>query len=190
MNRGHMRRLIQAIATSGAALLLTSCAMTTASSYVDTSVDFARYRSFDWGTPDVFPVGDPRLDHDPTFLDHLQGAVEKQLAARGLEHSTAERADLLIHFHASVDQRIEIGETDAQRGYCLDDNCRNRVQEYEAGTVIVDVVDRRTDKLIWRGWSQGRLEGVLDDRDRLIRMIDEGVGKMFAGFPTRIVRAK
>lgn len=185
-----MRPLIRGLATSGAVLLVASCAMTTGSSHVDTAVDFAQYRSFEWGAPDVYPLGDPRLDHNATFLDHLQGAVEKQLAARGLEHSTAERSDLLIHFHASIDERIEIGETDARRGYCLDDGCRNRVQEYEAGTVIVDVVDRRTDKLIWRGWSQGRLEGVLDDRDRLIRMIDEGVGKMFAGFPTRIVRSR
>jgi len=185
-----MRRLIQAIATTGTALLVASCATVSGGSHVDTAVDFAQYRSFDWGAPDAFPLGDPRLDHDATFVDHLQGAVEKQLAARGLEHSTAEGSDLLIHFHASIDQRMEIGEIDARRGYCLDKACRNRVQEYEAGTVIVDVVDRRTDKLIWRGWSQERLDGVLDDRDRLIRTIDQGVVKMFAGFPTRIVRAK
>jgi len=185
-----MRRLIPAIATTGAALLLASCATVTSSSHVDTGIDFAQYRSFDWGAPDVFPVGDPRLDHNSTFVDYLQGAVEKQLAARGLEHSTAERSDLLIHFHASIDQRIEIAATDARRGYCFEGNCENGVQEYEAGTLIVDVVDRKTDKLIWRGWAQRSVDGVLDDRARLVRMIDEGVVKMFAGFPTHVVRSK
>ena len=185
-----MGRLILAIATTGAAALLAGCATTLGSSHVDTTVDFARYRSFDWGAPDVFPVGDPRLDRDPTFLDHLQGAVEKQLVTRGLEHGVAERSDLLVHFHGSIDQRIQIAATDARHGYCLDDNCRNGVQEYEAGTLIVDVVDRGTNKLVWRGWSQRSVDGVLGDRDRLVRMIDEGVARMFEGFPLHVARSK
>jgi hypothetical protein len=185
-----MQRLIQAIATGTAVALLASCATATGSSHVDTTVDFAGYRSFDWGAADAFPVGDPRLDHDATFLDYLQGAVEKQLAARGLEHGAADRADLLIHFHASIDRRLEIAATDARHGYCLDDDCRNGVRDYEAGTIVVDIIDRRTDKLVWRGWSQRSVDGVLDDRDRLVRMIEEGVAKMFVGFPMRIARSK
>ncbi len=185
-----MRRLMQVIATTGAVTLLVSCATATGSSHVDTDVDFARYRTFDWGAPDVFPVGDARLDHNATFIDHLQGAVEKQLASRGLEHGVDGRTDLLIHFHASIDRRLEIAATDARHGYCFDDSCRNGVQEYQAGTLIVDVVDRATDKLVWRGWTQRSVEGVLNDRDRLVRMIDEGVAKMFVGFPTRIERSK
>jgi hypothetical protein len=185
-----MRPLILAIATATAAVLAASCATATGSSHVDTNVDFARYRTFDWGAADAFPVGDPRLDRNATFIDHLQGAVEKQLAVRGLAHGTADGADLLIHFHASVDRRLEIGPTDARHGYCFDDNCRTGVRDYEAGTLIVDVVDRRTDKLIWRGWSQRSVDGVLDDGDRLARMINEGVAKMFVGFPVGIARVK
>lgn len=185
-----MRRLIRVIAAACAAAVLPGCATTTASSHVDTRVDFARYRTFEWGAPDVFPVGDPRLDRNATFLDHLQGAVEKQLAARGYEHTTAGRADLLIHFHASIDQRLDLAATDARRGYCVDESCLNGVREYEAGTLIVDVVDRWTDKLVWRGWSQRSVEGVLEDRERLVRMIDEGVAKMFADFPADSGRSR
>src|SRR5688572_15387087 len=189
--RGPMRRLIQATATVCAAAVLAGCATrSTASSHVDLNVDFAKYRTFEWGPPDGSPVGDPRLDGNATFVDHLQGAVEKQLAARGYEHSVFQRADLLIHFHASIDQRLDIDAADARHGYCLDDNCRNGVREYEAGTLIVDVVDRYTNQLVWRGWSQRSVDGVLEDRDRLVRLIDEGVARMFVGFPTDRVRSK
>ena len=185
-----MRRLTQALATVGTAALLCGCATTTGSSHVDTGLDFTKYRTFEWGDPDAFPVGDPRLDHNATFLDYLQGAVEKQMAARGYEHSATGRPDLLIHFHAAIDHRIEIAATDARHWYCLDDTCRQGVQEYEAGTLIVDVVDRGTNKLIWRGWSQRSVDGVLDNHDRLVRMVEEGVAKMFVSFPADEVRSR
>ena len=185
-----MRRLMQTMAAVAAASVVSSCAATMGSSHVDTAVNFAAYRSFDWGSPDVFPVGDPRLDRNADFIDRLQGSVEKQLALRGLEHGQAAQADLLIHFHASIDRRLQVAATDARHGYCLDDDCRNGVQEYQAGTLIVDVVDRRTDKLVWRGWSQRSVDAVLGDRDRLARMIDDGVAKMFAGFPTAMEKSR
>jgi hypothetical protein len=185
-----MRRLIQALPAICAAVVLAGCATTTGSSHVDVSLDFTKYHTFEWGDPDVFPVGDPRLDRNTTFLDYLQGAVEKQMATRGYEHSATGRPDLLIHFHASIDHRLEIAATDARHGYCLDDACRNGVQEYEAGTVIVDVVERATNKLIWRGWSQRSVDGVLDNRDRLVRMVEEGVAKMFVSFPAGVVRSR
>ena len=179
----------QAIAIAGAAAVLAGSAMSTASSHVDTSLDFARYRTFEWGDRDAFPVGDPRLDHNTTFLDYLQGAVEKQMAAKGYEHSATGRPDLLIHFHASIDHRVEVA-TDARHGYCLDDTCWNGVQDYEAGTLIVDVVDRGTNRLVWRGWSQRSIDGVLDNRDRLVRMVEEGVARMFVTFPTGAGRSR
>jgi len=57
------------------------------------------------------------------------------------------------------------------------------VIEYEAGTLVVDIIDERTGRLIWRGWAQDSVEGVLGNRDRLRRKIDEGVTRMFARFP-------
>ena len=49
--------------------------------------------------------------------------------------------------------------------------------ECEAGTLVVDIVDARTDRLIC--WAQDSVEGVLGNRDRLGRKIDEGVTRMF-----------
>lgn len=169
-----------AIATVAAAA---GCATMGASSHVDPRVDFARLRTFDWGAPDQFPVGDPRLDKNPIFLDHLHGAVEKQLAARGYERVVTGRPQLLVHFHASVDRRVNVNAADARHGYCLDTGCGAGVAEYEAGTLIVDVIDARTNRLIWRGWAQDSVDGVLEDRDRLVRLVDAGVARMFANFP-------
>jgi hypothetical protein len=178
------RRLMTLMMAAATALAVAGCATTMgASSHVDSSFDFARLRTFDWGAPDAFPVGDPRLDKNPIFLDHLHGAVEKQLAARGYERPVTGRPQLLIHFHANIDRRLNVNAADAKYGYCLDDVCRAGARDYEAGTLIVDVIDVRTNRLVWRGWAQDSVEGVLEDRDRLVRMVDAGVARMFADFP-------
>lgn len=183
------RRMGMTIVVAAAVLAAIGCATIGVSSHVDRDFDFGRVRTFDWGPADAFPVGDPRLDTNPTFLDHLHGAVERQLEARGYERVVTGRPQLLVHFHASTDRRLDVNAADARYGYCLDEQCRAGVTEYEAGTLIVDVVDARTNRLIWRGWAQDSLEGVLNDRDRLVRLVEDGVARMFAGLPVGALKA-
>ena len=179
-----MRRLPGLITTVIATFALTGCATTlNVSSHVERGVDFAQYRSYDWGPADALPTGDPRLDRDPFFQDHLQGAVEKELATKGFGWSTPGMADLLIHYHANISERIEVDLMDYERGYCVAGGCSPPVVEYEAGTLVLDIVDARTNRLIWRGWAQGGVRGMLENQDTMARQIDEAVTRMFARFP-------
>jgi hypothetical protein len=159
------------------------CATMSVSSHVERSLDITQYHSYDWGPADALPTGDPRLDKDPFFQDRFQGAVEKQMAARGFERATSETPDLLIHYHANISQRIDVNRTDRGYGYCSAGDCPADVVEYEAGTLVLDVIDPRTNRLIWRGWAQGHIEGALNNQDRMARQIDEAATRMLARFP-------
>ena len=178
-----MFRLLRLAALLVLAIATTGCATMMVSSHVQRTIDFAQYRTYGWGPPDALPSGDPRLDENPFFNDHMLGAVEKQLAARGLVLSSAGTPDLLIHYHASVNRRIDVDRVDREYGYCYGEDCRGRVVEYEAGTLILDVVDNRTNRVVWRGWAQDSFEGVIDNRDRLERVINRAVEQMLARFP-------
>jgi len=178
-----MRRLPGLTIAAIAALAVTGCATLNVSSHVERGLDFAQYRTFDWGPADSLPTADPRLDKDPFFQDHLQGAVEKQLAARGFAWSTAGTADLLIHYHANISERIDVDRMDSERGYCSANSCSPPVVEYEAGTLVIDIIDMRTNRLIWRGWAQGSVKGMLDSQDTMARQIDDAVTRMFTRFP-------
>ena len=57
------------------------------------------------------------------------------------------------------------------------------ITHYEAGTLVVDIIDARTQRLIWRGWAQDSVEDVLGNRDRVRQTVEEGVSRMFATFP-------
>ena len=68
-----------------AAVFAAGCATLTVSSHIERNVTFTDFVTYDWGPPDNLPVGDPRLDNNPFFVDYLQGAIEKMLAAKGYE---------------------------------------------------------------------------------------------------------
>jgi len=182
-----MRRLGELATLTLSALALAGCATMNVSSHVERGVNFAQYRSFDWGPADALPTGDPRLDRNPFFKDHLEGAVEKQLATRGLERATSGTADVLIHYHANITQRFEVNGVDRDRGYCYDD-CQPRLIEYEEGTIVLDLVDAHTNRVIWRGWAQESVDKVIDNQDRMERQINQAVTKMMERFPKPLVR--
>lgn len=178
-----MLRILRLATVAVSVLSAAGCASTmSVSSHVQSGLDFAPYRTWDWGPADALPTGDPRLDANPFFKDHVQGAVEKALAARGLGAPASGVPDLLVHYHAAIDQRVNVSGADTSRGYCYDD-CSQAVQEYEAGTLVLDIVDAKTNRVIWRGWAQDSVEGVLDNQDRMAKQIDEAVTKMLARLP-------
>jgi hypothetical protein len=177
-------RLCAVLALSS--VLATSCAMMTVSSHVEPGLDASRYRTFDWGPADSLPTGDPRLDRNPFFQDHMMGAVEKQLTLRGYTQLTSGTPDLLVHYHANVANRIDVNRIDRQFGYCYDVECSARVIDYQAGTLVIDVVDARSNRVIWRGWAQTSVESVIGHPDRLSRMINDAVARMLARFPRSV----
>jgi hypothetical protein len=170
--------LIVAIVTAIAA----GCAAITVSSHVERGINFAEYVTYDWGPPDHLPVGDPRLDNNPFFNDYLQGAIEKSLAAKGYDRAVAGGADLLIHYHASVEQKIDVYGVDHRYGYCYE-NCEPQYSDYEQGTLVIDLVDTNTNRVVWRGWAQNSMTGIIDNQDRLKTQVDESVAKMMERMP-------
>lgn len=170
-----------------AAVTISGCASTmTASSHVRRGLELSHYRTYDWGPADELPAGDPRLDADPFFMDHVRGAVERALASRALALSPNAAADLLVHVHASVDRRIDVNRTEQQHGHCQVQDCDDWVIEYQAGTLVVDVIDARTNQLIWRVWAQDSVDAELGDRDRMAAKLQEKVRLIMARFPTRL----
>ena len=179
-----MRRDLWRVALLGIALSSAGCGAMTVSSHMEHGLDFQEFLTYDWGPPDALPTGDPQLDRNPFFLDHVEGAIEKQLAAKGFRRSDPEvRPDLLVHYHAVITRRLDVNRVDREFGYCFDEECSARVIEYKVGTLIVDIIDTRTQRLVWRGWAQDTVAGVLNDEDRLARTIDQAVVAMFMRLP-------
>ena len=173
----HLAALV--LLTLGAA----GCASMSVASHVERGVDFTQFRTWDWGQRDALPTGDPRLDNNQFFNDQLQGAIEKALAVHGYARAPqGGKADLLVHYHANINQRFMVNEPDVN---CTPGNCQPSMVEYEQGTLVLDVVNATTDKVVWRGWAQDSVQGIIDNQDLLTKKVNEAVSKMMAEFPKK-----
>jgi hypothetical protein len=174
-----MRNFTVALA---AVLIIPGCAPITVSSHVERTARFADYITFDWGPRDALPTGDPRLDNNAMFNDYLQGAIEKHLAVKGFVRMVTGEPDLLVHYHANVSQRVEVSRNyeGNATGY---DAYEPRVTELELGTIVVDLIDAKTDRLVWRGWTQQSIAGLIDDQDQLEEQTLKGIAKLMQRLP-------
>jgi len=163
------------------ALLATGCASMRVGTYVSHNTDFSAYRTYAWGPADALPLGDARLEHNPILVDYLQGAVERGLREHDLLLAPASaQPDLLVHFHGSVRQVVDVATASRSHEHGVSEDLE--IVNYDEGTLIVDMVDRRTNRLVWRGWAVDALNGILDSQDRMEQKINEAVKKMLAGF--------
>jgi hypothetical protein len=166
-------------------LALASCATMKTSSHVTRGTEFTHYRTWAWAPADAQQTGDPRLDNNPFFQDRLRGAVEHEMTRKGYIRSTlAGSPDLRVHYHANFSKTFEI-TGGARSGSCYG-NCEPEAYAYEQGTLVIDVVDARTETVVWRGWMLDNMEGVIDRQDVMEREIDTAVAKMFELFPTTL----
>lgn len=177
-----MRRV--AIISLAAAVAVAGCAARMdVGAHLEPSVSFAAYQNWAWAPADALPPSDPRLENSPFFRDYFEGAVERQMALRGLEKTDWGTPDLLLHYHVNVRQRFHLAGADSDASECRGTECNERVTEYEAGTFVLDAVDPYTNRLVWRGWARTSVDGAIDDQDWLRDQVADAVGRMLRLFP-------
>jgi hypothetical protein len=166
------------------ALITTGCAPgMQANSDYQTGLDFGRYSTFAWDEDAIRETGDVRLENNPFFQDRLFEAVARELSARGIRRDDSS-PDLLVHYHLSVVDHIEVFETNPESGYPDSEyGPGTDIIQYEQGTFIVHLVDAETGENLWIGWAQGKIESALNDSVKMREWVDEAVGMMFDDFP-------
>ncbi len=176
-----------------AALLVTAlCACSTlrVSSDYDPAFDFSGFRTWNWLTGPQAGTVDPRL---PSGLveERIRAALEKHLAALGFERSATGTPDFRVGYHAAVEDKVDVQTINraygygpgwgAGRGLMTSDTY---VRQYEQGTLIVDIVDPRTKRLVWRGSAQAEVYSYATPEQREAR-IDDAVGQILERFRPR-----
>jgi len=175
--------MLRALLTGLTVTLVVGCAGIVAGAHFQPETRFAEYRTFAWGPRDELPTGDPRLDNNPFFDAQVRSAVEAELGIRGLRPAS-HGADLQLHYHASVERVLNVYTVDRVSGYDSPGGVRDTtLYAYDEGTLVVDLVDARTDQVVWRGWARASLEGVIDDTRRMRARVEESVRRMFERYP-------
>src|ERR1700694_429379 len=141
----------------------------------DRSTDFSRYKTYSWEK-----VQTP----DPLWVDRIKEAVNAALTAKGWTPVESGGNVAIVAMEMTQNQRTLNTFYDNFGGGCGwgggFGNATTTVDNYKVGTLVVDLFDANTKKLIWRGSSSDTLS---DKSDKNIKNLDKGVQKMFNNFP-------
>jgi len=174
-------RFTRLAAAAVPALVLAGCAAMSSSSYIERDFDPQRYRTYAWGADDGVSTGDPRLDNNEFFDAEVKADVDRALTDRGFVKASSGTPDLVVHYHANVGQEVDVRELD--RDYTDRDEFDREPYVYDAGTLFVDLVDPATNRLVWRGWAEGSVDGIIDNQELLDRRIEEAVALIAEKMP-------
>ncbi|BCT91135.1 lipoprotein [Lysobacter helvus] len=186
-----MRRAIRWLCSLVALVALVSCVSTpeTRADY-DKTVNFAQYRSFAF----FDKVGTDDADYESLMTRQLKDSTRRELEARGYRYNES-APDLLVNFKASVTQqtRVHPGPMPYWGGYYgygwpgyygfWGGYYEPYVDQYDEGTLNIDIVDARRKQLVWEGVTTGRITDKA--RNNRSAAIDTAVRDMFTQFPFR-----
>jgi hypothetical protein len=161
----------------------------------DPQADFARLRTWNWVAEEQRPTGDARVD-DPLVDRRIRSAIQDELQRRGYER-TADNPDMLIAYHAAIDDKIDITEVNNYYGYSYytgyphgwkgTEYTYDAKHEWNEGTLVIDVLSTREKMLVWRAnaHAEVHLDADVSERDKRIR---EAVASMLDSFPPEAKR--
>jgi len=155
----------------------------------DSSTDFSSYRNFAWLQESQKKTGDIRIDN-PLIDSRVRAAVDRTLTSRGYKIS-GDAADFYVAYHLSLKRKLDLepvtGSIVVGRGYYgswggIALHNGSAVTEYEEGTLVIDVNDAKTKKLVWRGWASRRVREH-STPEQTTDTINKAVEEILARFP-------
>jgi len=127
---------------------------------------------------------DPMLVNSITY-QALRDELQRAFTDRGYRYSQSS-ADLAVAYYATVAPKLDIRTYDY--GYTWRGFPRQytEIDQYDQGTVIVDVVDPATHELLWRGTGMAR---VSQDPNAYVSELRRAVDAIVKKFPAALVQA-
>jgi hypothetical protein len=144
----------------------------------DRSANFAQYKTYSW---------EHVKTQDALNVDRIKSAVNTALAAKGLTQVDSGGEISIVAVEMTQNQQtlntfyngFGGGWGWRRFGGGLGE-ATTTTETYKVGTLVVDLFDASSKKLLWRGSSSDTLS---NNSDKNIKNLDKGVEKMFKKFP-------
>lgn len=164
----------------GLVLILAGCAETRVATDFTPGIDYLRYHSFAWVAPEdagheIRPIWDNAL-----LTERIAANVSLVMKSKGYREAPPAQADMLISYKVSSRQKIasyDYGAGYFARPFWIQQG--TDVYSYEEGTLAIDILDAKTHKLIWRGWTST----IVNDEPLPTKTVNAMINKILARFP-------
>jgi hypothetical protein len=186
-----MKNAVSKLSIILSACALAACSTVTVTTDYDHSAAFGKYKTYT-----LAPAASGQT-LSPTSETALRNAIRTQLAARGVTESKTGKGDIAIVRHVFTKDKVSVQQyTDWGYGtyghggawpygygsygmWAGAPRTYTSVANYTEGTLILDVVDTHTSKLVFRGTGTA----VVDGPESNARKIEKAVAKMVAALP-------
>lgn len=177
-----------------AAIIFAGCT-STAHIEKDKSADFSNYHTYAWVEKPVIK-GDKKSSRYDLTERNVRNSVNAELQKKGWRE-TKSRPDVLINFELLVEKnQVEKQDPVYTQSYTRSfyNRSTGRVHTFyypsqfmgydsysttvKEGTVTITMIDSKTDRTVWQGWTTSQLNG----RDITSRDIDKNVKTIFKKF--------
>jgi hypothetical protein len=172
------------------AMLMAGCA----AADIDKTADFKQYKTFGWGESDL-QAQNPA--YKSSLIDaNIKRTVKEEFAKRGITYDP-KHPDFLVSYQTYTEQKQkQTGGGYYGYGYPYYGFYRfspfgfwgmpmmwggppPQMRQYTAGTLIIDITDRHTHNLVWRG----TVNGDVDNIKTLQKQLTKGVKAIMKKYP-------
>jgi hypothetical protein len=147
--------------------------------------------SYDFSKIHTFAVKIGTAWGNPLNEERARSVTAQQLTAKGWKQTDEEQADALVVIHGARETRQSFdsmysGASWSGYGWegwgTPDTHATTGSREIRVGTIVVDIFDAKTKKLIFRGMGEDEIS---DQPEQNRKKIDAGGEKMFRNFPPK-----
>ncbi|BDU68365.1 hypothetical protein GETHOR_04660 [Geothrix oryzae] len=165
--------------------LLGACSSYQVTYDYDVTASYGRYRTFDYYTSKKGTGGTTNL-----MDKRVRAAVEKELQAKGFAMETKADPDFLVTYYPIVQERRYRTTTHVGWGwgyrpvYGHIGTSTSQVHHYKEGSIVIEIVDFKSNQMIWQGAAAGALTG-LDNPEDADEVVPRAVRDILAKFPPK-----
>lgn len=154
----------------------------------DADVDVRQFKTFSWQRSPSAESPTHPLYYNELNDKRIRSAADKTLRAKGYQPAEG-NTELVIHYHIIVESKSVVkAEPSGIRysPYWMEKQLFT--MQYDEGTLIFDLMDPKTNSLIWRGWAVGVLDDIKPEKIETI--IGRTVERIFKKLPASNDRTK
>ncbi|MDR7090098.1 DUF4136 domain-containing protein [Cellvibrio fibrivorans] len=180
-------------------LLVALSALVFAGCTTQPRVETDHQADFDFSSLKTFDVAETKQDTkdsilvSPFTLSHIHSALEGELGKRYQNAATGAKPDFIVSYHVVIEEKIDPRSYDDLYGFGyygrpyrypspFFHGPGTGLRVYNQGSLIIDVVDAKTEKPIWRGVSEKRLSRSMAPQQQR-EVLSRAVTEVIAQFP-------
>lgn len=178
-------RPFPAAATLVSLVLLVGCSGYNVTYDYDVTASYGRYKTFDYYTSKKGTGGTTSL-----MDKRVRASVENELQAKGFVMETRADPDFLVTYYPIVQERKVRTTTHIGWGwgfrpvYGRMGTSVSQVRKHKEGTIVIEIVDFKSNQVIWQGAASGALTGLTNPEDA-DEVVPRAVRDILAKFPPR-----